>query len=412
MEIPGIGEPPVYDCVVIGLGAHGAATVAALANSGHKVLGIDRQSTSPHRYGSSHGQSRIIRLAYFEDPTYVSLLKRSLELWKELSHQSPTPLLHLTGGLMMGKPESTVIVGTLASIQAHNLPHEILTAEDIRRRYPSVFMPDDDDIGLFEETAGYLIPELCISAFLTGAIDHGATLRFGETVCGWSKQSNGGHHYEVYTTAGEDKKMTYIAKKVVIAAGAWMPQLLAPLSAVLPPLHVVRRVQYWYRPLERQHDELFSRIPIYIWDQGAAGGGSFYGFPLQQGTGGVKVALHQLSDPDLSSQICDPDTIDRVVSDEEKHVMRTLLQRRIPLLGDAELAETETCMYTMTPNEHFLLDFHPDFKNDVVIVSACSGHGFKFATVIGEIVCDLITKEQTVHDVSLFSIERHRAFRE
>lgn len=398
----------LYDVICVGLGAHGSAILADLARNGQKVLGIERQSISPHPFGSSHGHSRIIRLAYFEDPVYVSLLKRSLALWKELSHRSSTPLLHLTGGLMIGKPESTVIRGTLASIQAHNLPHEVLTANDIRMRYGSVFEPDDEDVGLFEETAGYLVPELCIRTCLTVATDHHATLRYGEAVCGWCRQSNG--HYEVHATAGDGKMIKYVTKKLVLAVGAWAPELLAPLSAILPPLHVVRRVQYWYRPCERQHDALFSRIPIYIWDQGRQGG-SFYGFPLQGGAGGsVKVALHQLSDP--SSQICGPDTINRLVSDEEKHDIRTLLQQRIPILGEAELVETETCMYTMTPNEHFLIDYHPDHPRDVVIVSACSGHGFKFATVIGEIVCELVTKGHTTHDISLFSIERHRAFTE
>ena len=202
------GGSDSFDVTVIGLGAHGSASASALSATHHRVLGLERQPYSPHTEGSSHGHSRIIRLAYFEDYRYVPLLQRSLELWKELDRAEATGgLLHLCGGLMIGKPgihnayslllshisslpfflslhpDSVVIRGTLESIRVHNLPHQLLTASQIRERF-SVFAPDDSDVGVFEDTAGFLVPELCIRAFLVAATRHGATLHFGETVTG------------------------------------------------------------------------------------------------------------------------------------------------------------------------------------------------------------------------------------
>ena len=314
---------------------------------------------------------------------------------------------------MMGSPSSSVIKGTLRSVQEHSLPHQVLTAADIRARYGSVFTPSDETIGVFEESAGYLVPELCLEAFLRNATAHGATLRFGETVVNWATRTASGL-YEVATDAGR----TYLAKKVVLAAGAWTPHLLktSPSLPLPPPLlHVVRRVQYWMAPPARPEvAAALANIPIYIWDVGSEG--SFYGFPASGGgsssssnssssSSTVKVALHQVADADAHR--CDPDHIDRVVTPQEQQQMKALLRGRLPALQDADVVDAKTCMYTMTPDEHFLLDFHPAHGPDVVVVSCSSGHGFKFSSVIGEIVADLIITGRTTHDISLFSFMRH-----
>jgi sarcosine oxidase len=342
-------------------------------------------------------------VAYFEDPRYVPLLQRSLELWQELSASaSEGALLHLCGGLMLGSPSSAVIEGTLRSVREHSLPHKLLTAADIREWYGSVFTPSDDIVGVFEESAGYLVPELCLLAFIRTATASGATLRFGEAVTGWSSRTASGL-YEVATEAGQ----TYLAKKIVLAAGAWTPRLLQASPSIPPLLHVVRRVQYWLAAPTRPEDAAaLSNIPIYIWDVGDAGSANFYGFPAASSSGGgVKVALHQMADPDAHR--CDPDSVDRAVSPAEVLQMKELLRGRMPTLQDADVIDTMTCVYTMTPDEHFLLDFHPAHGSDVVVVSCCSGHGFKFCTVIGEIVADLVATGHSRHDISLFSFARH-----
>lgn len=273
-------------------------------------------------------------------------------------------------------------------------------------------------------------------------------------------------YYLVHT----DKPATYTTKKIVICAGAWMSQLLAnnskfsnitttacnthsnaldssntsssiSLPSPIIPLHIERRVQYWFQLSKPVHFPLFAKLPVYIWDLGP--GESFYGFPLMSdemgASKGVKVALHQTSnssDDSVDRQHCNPETIDRLVGEEEKKSMKQLLQRQIPLLGDddtAGLLETATCMYTMTPDTHFIIDFYPgqqkldsvvsnssteireggteyhDGDPNIIIVSACSGHGFKFAPVIGEIVEQLISQQTTSHDISLFSISRFRS---
>jgi len=392
---------PVYDVIVVGLGGHGSAAAAHLAKRGVKVLGLEKFPRASHAHGSSHGRSRIIRQAYFEDPRYVPLLIRAFELWRELekSNKGPEPLLTMTGGLMIGTPSSDVITGSIASAKLHNLPYELLSAQQVRSRFPA-FQLRDDEVGVFESEAGYLVPEACVETHMQVAAEHGATLLFEESLASWHEEEPG---VVVVTTESGNK---YRAKKVILSVGAWAEDIYAKDIKQVLPLHVVRRVLFWYEPSEAAAaaaTNLFSKLPIYIWE--IENGGSFYGFPLQL-PGGIKVAMHDL-DPKLKVATT-IHTIDRQVSQGEKQTMTSLLQHRMPALAAMDITSTATCMYTNTPDEHFLIDWHPKCKH-VLLASPCSGHGFKFCSVIGEILADLTSNVDgsSRHDahISLFKID-------
>lgn len=370
-----------YHTIIVGLGGMGSAAAYHLAARGEKVLGLE-QFTPAHSNGSSHGHSRIIRQAYFEHPSYVPLLKRAFAHWDDLARQADEDLLHLTGGLNLGRTDSAVITGVLNSVRTHNLPHEYLTAPEIRRRYPA-FTPSDDIVGIAEQNAGYVVPEAAVRTHLRLAAQHGAALRYNEAVQRWHADGNG-------VTVTTDQR-TYTADHLVLTPGAWAPELLHDLGL---PLRVERRVLLWFDPIGG--DAVFHEphCPVYIWDVGD--GVSFYGFPKQQGTPGIKVAIHTVG------QQCSPTTIDRSLHAADVDALQALVRDRVPALGGAVI-EHATCMYTLTPDEHFVISTHPQHAN-VVLASPCSGHGFKFTPVIGEILADLAMHGRTNHDISLFSL--------
>lgn len=410
----------VFDVIVVGLGGHGSAAVYSLSKqiSSKKlsVLGLEKYENGSHANGSSHGRSRIIRQAYFEDPRYVPLLKRSFQLWRSLQKEyddlekNDERLLTMTGGLMIGLPDSTVITGVIKAAKEHNLESEMLNAEEIKRRFP-MFNPSPQEIGIFEDEAGFLVPELCVDAFQKIAIKNGAKLRFNESVV----------HYEL-TTKGStvlytDKGNVFEAKKVIFSVGPWakdlvVPQPSSPSSPAIQnvmPLKVERRVMYWFEPKENvggtSSIKLFQNCPVYIWETGQMF--NFYGFPHQAGSGpgpaGVKVALHNMK---LASTETSSESIDRRVSDSEIQFMRSVIKDRMPMLN-GKLVSTATCMYTTTPDEHFLIDYLPHSLNNAVIASPCSGHGFKFCSVVGEILSDMVTRGGPVNnDISLFRLDR------
>jgi len=356
-----------FDVIIVGLGGMGSAAAAHLAGRGKRVLGLD-QFSPPHDQGSSHGKNRVVRQAYYEDPSYVPLLLRAYELWRELERESRQELLTITGGLMIGTPESEVVAGSLRSARQHGLPHELLDAGQIRRRFPQ-FTPSKNEVALFETNAGFVRPEAAVRAHLDWAARLGATLRFEEKVTGYDGAT-------VTTTHG-----TYEAGQLVITAGPWVSQF-AEL-----PVQVERQVMFWFEPVGD-----IGQLPIWIWE--TEDGLHPYGLPALDGA--VKVAFHEHS-PD---RVCTPDTINRTVSEAEVAAMRACLRDRIPKLP-GKLREATTCLYTCTPNGHFILDRHPAHEN-VWIISPCSGHGFKFTPVIGELVADLVTRGRTGYDLSLF----------
>jgi|HigsolmetaAR202D_1030399.scaffolds.fasta_scaffold00430_8 sarcosine oxidase len=375
-----------YDVIVVGLGAMGSATAYELAQRGSRVLGLER-FTPAHSFGSSHGRSRIIRQAYMEHPDYVPLVLRAYELWEKIERDAQQHLLTRTGGLMLGPSDSQVVAGSLESAKTYQLAHEMLDSAEIRRRYP-MFHTKPDTIGLYAPNDGFLVPEACIQAYLSQAERYGAELHYQEPIVEWKANEHG---VEVRTERGQ-----YQAEKLVLTVGAWAPQLLQDLGL---PLQVERRVLYWFQPLEDISAFAPERFPIYIWEY--APGEDFYGFPAQGGEpGGLKVAFHT----PIRQSVCTPETIDRTVYPEEIAAMRALLAEFMPSLN-GELLSTATCMYTLTPDQHFVIGKHPQYER-VVLASPCSGHGFKFASVIGEILADLARDGTTRQPIELFNIER------
>jgi sarcosine oxidase len=372
-------EVAAVDVIVAGLGAHGSSAAYHLASRGASVLGFDRFARG-HTLGSSGGLSRIIRLSYYEHPDYVPLLGRAWTLWRELERASGETLLTATGGLYAGDPHGELVAGALESARRHHLEHELLGAALLRERFPLFEWPDDWQ-GVFERQAGWLAPERSIETHLRLAERHGAALRFEEPIERWTSTPDG---VRVTTAVG-----TYEAQHLVIAAGAWMAQL-AP--ALAPDLSVERSVLFWFEPTAERH--AFAELPVYIVQDTDR---IFYGFPYIEGQG-VKVAGLHFGDR------ADPDTVDRTASASDEERVRAWLRRRMPL-ANGKRRDAKVCMYTNTPDAHFIVDRLAEDPN-VVVASACSGHGFKFSSVIGEILADLVLKGETRHPIGFLSARR------
>jgi sarcosine oxidase len=372
-----------YDVIVVGLGGMGSAALYHLAARGKRVLGLE-QFTPGHDRGSSHGDSRIIRQAYFEDPAYVPLLMRTYELWRRLERESGERLLHRTGGLMIGSERSEIFAGSLRSARAYGLPHQLLTADEIRRRYPAL-RPAPDDRALYEEEAGVLNPEACVWAHLAGATGRGAETRFEEPVRRWAPDGDG---VRVETAAGH-----YLAERLVVTAGPWAPRLLEQLAL---PLQVERQVCFWFDPGSAA--PLFNpqRLPIYVWEH--AGGTFFYGFPAL-GPEGAKVAFHH------GGETTTADTVRRAVDPSDVEQMRRHLTRWVPALAAAPLTKSVTCLYTNAADGHFIIGRHPHAPQ-VSLMTGCSGHSYKFCAVVGEVLADLTVDGRTKHPIELFSPRR------
>ena len=361
---------PAYDVIVLGLGGMGSAAIRHLAARGKRVLGIE-QFSPPHDLGSSHGRTRVIRQAYFEHPAYVPLLLRAYELWQELERDTGEQLLLLPGGLMMGAENSEVVAGSLRSARQHGLPHEILDTQEIRRRFP-LFQIADGTMGLFEEAAGLVFCERAITAHLLAAGRDGAELRFDEAVSSWRATPGGG--VTVTTARG-----TYSAEQLVITPGPWAPQLLGEIGV---PLNVERQVLFWFQPPGGIEPFTPGRFPIYIWQR--ADGATPYGFPAVDGAnGGVKIAFYRKA----VAEPCTPETVDRRIRDDDVQEMRQAIKEFLPAL-DGEMIQATTCLYTLTPDLNFVIGEHPRHPQ-VKIAAGFSGHGFKFCSVVGEILANL-----------------------
>ena len=376
----------IYDAIVAGLGGMGSATAYQLAGRGQRVLGLEKFSPA-HDRGSSHGRSRIIRQAYFEDPAYVPLLLRAYELWERLERETGQELMTLTGGLMIGRREDELVSGSVKSAEEHDLPYELLDADEIRRRFPP-FSPDSETVALYEEKAGFVRPEETVKAHLDRAASLGADLRFEEPVLSWEASGEG---VRLETRAG-----SYEAERLVISPGAWASQLLADLRI---PLEVERQVMYWFESTSGLEPFRPDRFPIFIWEPDD--GNMFYGFPAQDDDRGIKTAFFRAGGIPTT-----PETIDREVYGEEMDFIRGYLAEYVPdLVG--RCLDARACMYTNTPDEHFVISEHPDHPQ-VVIACGFSGHGYKFCSVVGEILADLVTEGTTRHPIDLFSPARLR----
>lgn len=370
-----------YDVIVAGLGAMGCATAAHLALRGKKVLGLERWQPG-HAHGSSHGDSRIIREMYFEHPMYVPMILRAHELWRELEARTGESLMTINGGLMIGPAEGALVKGTLRSAREHALPHEILSREEVAKLFPP-FSLRDVDVAVRDPRAGFLDPEACNAAHLGVAALNGADLRFDDPLGEWSVSGDG---VSVRAASG-----TYAAEHLVIAVGARTRRLLGGFDI---PLEVERQAVFWLEPEGQSYDA--SRFPI--WAHEYMPGEICYGFPRLPR--GVKASVMH------SGQIvADADAVNREVSDEEVEPLRAALAGVLPELSGARIREKGTCLFTNTPDHDFVVDFHPEHPQ-VIVSSPCSGHGFKFASVIGEIQADLVTAGRSRFDLSPFRIGR------
>lgn len=375
-----------YNAIVVGLGAMGSATLYHLARRGWRVLGLE-QFAPGHDRGSSHGDSRIIRETYFEHPLYVPLVRRAHELWRELEHESGRSLMTITGGLMIGPPEGTVVRGTLRSAVEHDLPHEILGPVAVRDRYPA-FSLAEGLTAVLDPRAGFLDPEACNKAHIELALRARAEARFHEPVRDWIPDGNGVR----VTTASA----TYTADRLVLTGGPWNRELLPDLVL---PLAIERQVVFWLEPGTNAEDYEMDRLPIYAYEYRP--GNICYGFPRL--ARGVKASvMHD------GENVVHPDDVRRTVNESEIDPLRAALRPILPGLAAAQVRESSVCLFTNTPDHDFIIDFHPRSPK-VLISSPCSGHGFKFASAIGEIQAELLVNGKAKFDLWPFRLARWTA---
>jgi len=383
-----------YDVIVIGLGAMGSATAYRLAKRGARALGIEA-FTPAHELGSSGGITRIIRLAYFEHPSYVPLLRAAWQLWPEIEREAGDHLLEVTGGLYIGRAGSHVFDGAVVSARQHGLDHEVLTAVESRARFPAIQI-DDDMQTLYEPLAGLLFAQRCISAHLKLAERLGADLHFEERVSGWQLSAGADGGVTVTTD-----KATYKAAKLVVSAGAWLPKLMPEFA---PTLVVERNVPFWFEPAGRSEIFASDRLPVWIMELNPEY--AFYGFPAlpdqpaAEGVAatppqGVKAARHH------GGQQADPDTPNA----RDEQTVRDFLARYMPYANGTRL-DARVCMYTNTPDDNFILGLDPRSDGRVVIASPCSGHGFKFSNVVGRICAQLALDGATEFDLDFLAPAR------
>ncbi len=378
-----------FDVIVLGVGAMGAATCWHLARRGVRVLGLE-QNGIPNSLGSSHGYSRAIRLAYFEHGDYVPLLKRAWELWQDLETVSEQTLLYKTGCLYLGPPDSELIRGSRHSAQTHGLPHQSLSRQAIADRFGQFQVPDDF-IGLFETRGGTLRPEASIAAMALEALRSGAVLHGSATVTQWQASPGG---VTVQTAQGQ----TYRAAHLVISGGAWSSRLIEGLGV---PLTVTRQVLGWVWPQTPEPFSLEAGFPTWAIEHGSE---FHYGFPMLPDNPGFKIARHS-----PLGEITTPETVRRAATLEDEETFRPALARFFPLADGPTLA-VRTCLYTNSPDGHFILDRHPDHAN-VTVACGFSGHGFKFAPVIGEALADLATSDTTALPIAFLRLERFAPLR-
>lgn len=371
----------LYDAIVIGLGGMGSAALYQLAQRSKRVLGIEQFGIA-HDKGSSHGVTRIIRLAYHEHPSYVPLVRRAYELWRDLEASAAEQILHITGSIDAGPPASAYFAGSLQSCEKHNLAHEVLTSAELTKRFPGYRLPSDT-MAVFQDEGGFLLPERCISLFVQRAQELGATVRANERTLDWKSTANG---VRVQTERGE-----YQAETLVITAGAWASKLLPMLGDSAVP---ERQALAWFKTLRH---ELFTpeAFPVFnlMVDEG-----NFYGFP-EFGIPGFKLGrYHHLE------ETVDPDEINRTPNAQDEELLRDFTEKYFPDAAGAT-SSMKICMFTNSPDEHFIIDRLPETPQ-VVAAAGFSGHGFKFSSVVGEILADLAVDGATKHDIGMFNASR------
>ncbi len=370
-----------YNTIVIGIGGMGSATVYELAKRGQRVLGLE-QYDIPHDMGSSHGYTRIIRMAYYEHPSYVMLLKRAYELWNEIEQRSGEKLLHKIGSIDAGPADSWVFKGSFRSVIEHNTPHEVLSGKELNTRFPGYQLPHDT-MAVYQKDGGFLVPERCTVAFANAAMAMGAEIHGRETVLGWEPVGDG---VRVFTN-----RATYEADSLVITAGAWNSDILPLLNGLATP---ERQVLAWFQP---ERPELYQPdvFPVFnlLTDDARS-----YGFPIY-GVPGFKIGIyHHFEEHER------PEQFEWEPSVEDEELLREHTARHFPKAAGPTLT-LKTCMFTNSPDKHFIIDLHPQYPQ-VSFGAGFSGHGYKFASVIGEIMADMAERQETRHDISLFNAAR------
>jgi sarcosine oxidase len=373
--------PVIYDAVVIGVGGMGSATVYHLARRGARVLGLE-QFDIPHDRGSSHGVNRIIRLAYAEHPDYVPLLRRAYQLWREIERAADEPLLFITGGLDVGTPKSETVIGSLKTCAIHDIPHELLDAGAVRGRFPGYRLPADM-VAVYQADGGFVLSERSIVAHVTAAQALGAEVHRRERVLEWSCDGSG-----VRVRTGRD---AYRARKLVVTAGPWAAAAVPALAPLAVP---ERQVLIWTQPLRPERFRL-GAFPVFNME---APEGRFYGLPVY-GIPGFKLGKYH-----HHRQRVDPDSMDRDCHPEDEEVLREALRRYFPD-ANGPTVSLKTCLFTNSPDGHFLIDLHPEYR-EVCIAAGFSGHGFKFCSVVGEIMADLALDGGTRWNIDLFRLKR------
>jgi sarcosine oxidase len=372
---------PGPQIAVIGLGAAGSAALCQLARRGARATGIEQFSLG-HDRGSSHGATRMIRLAHFENSSYVPLLRRAYALWRELEITTGQRLVVTTGIAEIGSPQGELVRGTLAAASRYGLAHDLLDAKSLTRRYPRFKLPDTF-VAVLQPDGGYIEAAAAMDASIRLATEAGAVVRSGEKVLAIEPRAAG---VRITTDRAEIE-----ADGAIVAAGPWMRSLMPELRL---PLRVTRQVVGWFEPDDAAQFAP-DRFPVFILETEY---GHHYGLPAY-GRMGVKVAKHH-----HRQETVEPDAYDRTVSAMDEAAIRAPLAAHLPA-ANGRLLSAQTCLYTMTPDETFIIDAMPGYRH-VVIASPCCGHGFKFSPVVGEILADLAARGTTEHDISPFRLQR------
>jgi len=380
-----------YDIIVLGLGAVGSAALYQLSKSNKKILGID-QYNPPHIYGSTHGNSRIIRQAYYEGKQYIPILQAAYEEWREIEKHSDTSFFEITGALMMGARNNSIVEQSELSARAYDLPYELLDSQEIAKRYKP-FRPAQDTWALLDKLAGYVIPEKAVESQLQLAEKNGAEFGLNELVEFWDAESYA-QGIRVKTNKGD-----YFTEKLIVSTGAWAKGMMQELGITLKPERIV---QYWVKPKRNITAFNKTQFPIFLWN--VEQDLDIYGFPmLDQSEGVCKVAFYPHANHPIR-EFCTAYNINRELNENDLSLMKAYLEKYVPDLA-GKFIKTSICMHTESPDLHPIIDFHPENEN-VCIANGFSGHGFKFSNITGKILADLTLEGKTNFNISLFSAER------
>ncbi|NUB90130.1 N-methyl-L-tryptophan oxidase [Haloterrigena sp. SYSU A121-1] len=374
-----------YDVIVIGVGGIGSATAAHLADRGCDVLGLERYDV-PHSMGSSHGITRIIRRAYYEHPSYIPLVERAYELWDDLAEETGRDVIHRTGSIDAGPPDNVVFEGSLRSCEEHDIPHEVLTSAAVAERFPGYDLPEGYK-ALYQPDGGFVVPEQAIVGHVETAQAAGAEVRARERVLEWEPTADEGVRVE--TDRG-----TYEAENMVLAAGAWNYKFTDVLEGLAVP---ERQVLGWFQP---DRPSTFEPENFPVWNLEVPEG-RFYGLPIYD-VPGFKIGKYHHRDEEV-----DPDDYEREPNREDERLLREVTENYFTDAAGPTM-RLATCMFTNSPDEHFILDTLPEHPQ-VVVGAGFSGHGFKFASVIGEILADLAVDGDTDHPIDMFRLDRFDA---